>query len=232
MILITGSTGALGAETIKALLRIIPSEQIVALARNPEKAQELVDAGITVRQGDYSDYNSLLAAFAGIDKLLMISSPAFSDQSFEANTILAAKNAGIKYVLYTGIQGKKESGWVIPGVTEREVNMEKLLAASGLSYTIALNALYIDVIPFLLGPGVIEKGVLFPSGDGAAAVASRSDLGEALAKIITADHKYPLQVTLANSQSWSRQDIARILSEITGKDIPVVDLPVDEYVAY
>lgn len=232
MILITGSTGGLGKETINALLKLIPAQQIVALARDPEKAIDFSNAGITVKKGDYSSYESLPAAFSGVDKLLMVSAPAFSDQSLEVNTIRAAKDAGVKYIVYTGIQRKQGSTWVIPGVTERDLQMEKLLAASGMSYTIVHNALYLDVLPFLLGNSVIKKGVLFPSGTGRAAVATRSDLGEALARIIIAEHIYPQHITLSNSQSWSVTDIALLLSKITETDVPVIELSQDEYIAY
>jgi NAD(P)H dehydrogenase (quinone) len=232
MILITGSTGALGKEIINALLKLIPAEQIVALARDPEKAADLSAAGITVRKGDYSDYDSLLAAFSGIEKLLMISAPAFSEDIMEANTIRAAKNAGVKYVVYTSIQGKPGSNWKIPGVTERDLKLEAHLALSGMYYTIVHNALYADSIPFLLGYAVMEKGVLFPSEAGTAAIATRADLGEALAHIISADRHYPQHITLSNNQSWSRMDIAKILSEIAGVDVPVVEASPDEYIAY
>jgi NAD(P)H dehydrogenase (quinone) len=232
MILITGSTGELGKETINALLKLIPANQVVALARDPKKATAFSEKGITVKKGDYADYDSLLAAFSGIQTLLMISAPAFSDGQLEANTIRAAKNAGVKYVVYTGIQGKQGSDWKVPGVTERDLKLEAHVALSGMSYTIVHNALYADSIPFLLGNAVIEKGVLFPSGKGAAAVATRSDLGEALAHIVSSDKQYPQHITLSNSQSWSRTDIARILSEIAGKEVPVVEVSVDEYIAY
>ena len=173
-----------------------------------------------------------MTAFRGIDKLLIVSAPAFSDQLLETTIIRAAKDAGVNYVVYTGIQRNSGSGWIIPGVTEQVLQVENQLVASEIPYTIAHNGLYADALPFLLGNGVLEKGVLIPSATGRAAVASRSDLGEALARIISADKPYAQHVTLSNSQSWSRIDIARILSEISGKNVPVVDATPDEYIAY
>lgn len=232
MILVTGSTGALGKETIHALIKLVPANQIIALARDPEKAQVYADAGVVLRKGDYSDYNSLVAAFNGVDKLLMISAPAFSDQRFEENTIRAATAAGVKYIVYTGFVKKEGSGWIIPGVTKRDEEMEKLLIGSGIPYTITHNTLYADSIPFLLGSGVIEQGVLLPSGTGLATAATRADLGEALAKIITSKESYPNHIILANNQSWSRYHIAALLSEITGKEVPVVETTPEAYIAY
>lgn len=232
MILVTGSTGGLGKETIQSLLKIIPAEQIVALARDPEKASAYKDAGITVKKGDYSDYESLQEAFKGIDRVLMISAPAFSDSSFDENAVRAATEAGVTYFVYTGFQQKKDSGWIVPGGTNRDLAMEKLLNASGLNFTIARNALYADAFTFLLGAEVTAKGVLLPSGNGRAAVATRADLGEALAKIITADQLQPKDITLSNSQNWSRDDIADFLTEITGNPLKVIDTSRQDYIAY
>jgi NAD(P)H dehydrogenase (quinone) len=140
--------------------------------------------------------------------------------------------AGVKYIVYTAIQVKNNSGWTIPGVTARDLEMETLLTNSGLHYTIVHNTLYTDTLPFLLGGGVIEKGLLFPSGDGRAALATRADLGEALARMISADKVFPEHITLSNSENWSRTDIAQTLSVVIGKNIAVIDASVDEYIAY
>lgn len=41
MIAITGATGQLGHHVINSLLKTVPASQIVAIARNPAKAQAL-----------------------------------------------------------------------------------------------------------------------------------------------------------------------------------------------
>ena len=53
MIAITGATGQLGHYVIKSLMKTVPASQIVAIVRNPAKAQALTAQGITVRQADY-----------------------------------------------------------------------------------------------------------------------------------------------------------------------------------
>ena len=73
MIAITGATGQLGQLVIHALLQRIPASDIVAVVRNPAKAQSLIAQGVTVRQADYNDVAALTHAFAGIDKVLLIS---------------------------------------------------------------------------------------------------------------------------------------------------------------
>lgn len=80
MIAITGSTGQLGRLVIKELLKKVPAEQIVAVVRSPAKADELTQRGVQVRQGDYDQPDTLIAA-----------------------VIDAAKRAGVTLLAYTSL---------------------------------------------------------------------------------------------------------------------------------
>lgn len=71
--LVTDATGAFGARAIQTLSSKVPSSQIVASVREISKAQNLIDMGIEVRQADFNQMDSLEKAFAGIDRILMIS---------------------------------------------------------------------------------------------------------------------------------------------------------------
>jgi uncharacterized protein YbjT (DUF2867 family) len=72
-ILITGATGVVGKATIEHLLKKdVPASQIIGLARSSEKAEELLKKGVEIRNGDYFDYDSLLRAFVGVDKVMLI----------------------------------------------------------------------------------------------------------------------------------------------------------------
>ena len=75
MIAITGATGQLGHLVIEQLLKTVPASQIVAIVRNPAKAQALSQQGIVVRQADYTDEAAFTAALSGLD-LLQRSRPA------------------------------------------------------------------------------------------------------------------------------------------------------------
>ena len=62
-----------GHYVLQDLLNTVPASQIVAIVRNPAKAQALSQQGVVVRQADYSDEAALTAALQGVDKLLLIS---------------------------------------------------------------------------------------------------------------------------------------------------------------
>ena len=74
-IFVTGSTGHLGNLVIDALLETLPASVIVAGVRNPsrEAAIAIRNKGVDVRVADYDRPETLNSAFAGIDRLLLIS---------------------------------------------------------------------------------------------------------------------------------------------------------------
>lgn len=65
MIAVTGATGSLGGMIIQELLDRVSADQVSAIVRNPEKTAELAAQGVSLRRGDYGDYDSLGIAFAG-----------------------------------------------------------------------------------------------------------------------------------------------------------------------
>ena len=102
-IVVTGATGQLGRLVVQALLqRGVPAEQIIATGRRTEVLGDLADRGVVVRRADFNDEASLPEAFAGADKLLLVSgSQAGQRVRQHANVINAAKAAGVGFIAYT-----------------------------------------------------------------------------------------------------------------------------------
>jgi NAD(P)H dehydrogenase (quinone) len=75
MITGTAASGRLGRLVIEErLVRGVRAEQIVAAARTRHKAADLAGRGRQLCEADYSWPETLASAFAGTDKLLLISS--------------------------------------------------------------------------------------------------------------------------------------------------------------
>jgi NAD(P)H dehydrogenase (quinone) len=70
-IAITGASGRLGRLVVEKLKSKVGSASIVAMVRDPAKAQNL---GVTVRQADYDQPDQLEHALQGVEKVLLISS--------------------------------------------------------------------------------------------------------------------------------------------------------------
>ena len=71
---ITAVTGRFGQVAVHELAKLVPASDIIGLARNVEKAQKMVPAGVTVRPGDYTQEATLADSLQGVDRLLFISS--------------------------------------------------------------------------------------------------------------------------------------------------------------
>lgn len=139
MIAITGATGQLGHYVIKSLMKTVPASQIVAIVRNPAKAQALTAQGITVRQADYGDEAALTSALQGVEKLLLISSSEVGQRAPQhRNVINAAKTAGVKFIAYTSLLHADKSPL---GLADEHIETEKMLADSGIVYTLLRNGL-------------------------------------------------------------------------------------------
>ncbi|MGE5317811.1 MAG: SDR family oxidoreductase [Chloroflexota bacterium] len=232
MIFLTGATGHFGKATIETLLQKgVPSANIIGLARNEEKAKELEKYGIQFRIGDYDDVISLVKAFQGIEKLLFISgSDVFKRDAQHVNVIDAAMEAKVPHIIYTSFFRKDDSpDSPIATIANTHINTERNIIKSGITYTFLQNALYAEAMPMFLGPDVTHTGIYTPAGDGKAPFTTRKDLAEAAANVlIQGGHENKYYKTV-NIENYSFHEIARLLTELTGKEIHYMSPDPSEY---
>ncbi|PTT02188.1 NAD(P)-dependent oxidoreductase [Pedobacter sp. HMWF019] len=233
MILVTGATGQFGSKTIDHLLKkgVKPSE-ISALVRNVANADHLKSRGIKVKVGDYTDYDSLVKAFQGVEKLLLISSndrEAVENRTAQhINIIKAAKEANIKYVVYTSFVRKTNfENSSIAAFQNSHAQTEAYLIDSDIEYTILQNGIYLEMIPIFAGEKVAETGaILFPAGDGKASYVLREELAEAAAHVLTTEGHGKQIYSLTNSTSVSFGDVATAIGNQLRKDVKYQSLEV------
>lgn len=231
-ILVTGATGNIGRMTLKHLLNRVPANDLVGLARDPDKAADLAAEGIEIRKGDYFDHDGLVRAFEGIDKVMLVSTHAFTDRNTQhENVINAAKQAGVKHIVYMPIIHDAESGVKLPQVTDEDVFVEEKLKASGLIYTLVRHPPFLENIPGYVGGNPFEKGVVTPAGTGKAGYACREELAEAHAVVLTEPGHEDKAYSLYGGPAVSFSDIAQILSDIRGKAVPHKTVSDQEYIA-
>ncbi|MEK4663489.1 SDR family oxidoreductase [Paenibacillus sp. SAF-068] len=231
-ILITGATGNLGSRTLELLLKKVPSSQVAILVRDPEsdKVARFIKEGVEAHQGDYFDYNSLLRAFDGVEKVMLISAVAFTDRNTQHfNVIAAAKQAGVKQVIFTSIIRKENSNLILPEVTMSDLFAEQTLKASGLDYTILRNPPYLEVLNSFSGDALKFGGVRVPEGSGKVAAASLDDLAAANVAVLTQNGHENNTYHLSGSEASSFADIAETLSEISEENITYATISEDDY---
>jgi NAD(P)H dehydrogenase (quinone) len=220
MILVTGATGHLGTAVIEHLLKTVKPAEIIALARNENKAAKWKEKGINVRFGDYTKIDSLISAFRDVDKLLLISTSSHDGLREHSNVVEAAKTANVAHILYTSGALNPQVGSANPDRLQDSYRLtEDLITGSGLTYTIFQNCLYAETIPFFIGEQVLDNGIFFPAGEGKSAFAKRAEMGEAIANVLTTGGHEGKTYLITGSQSYSFREIAQLLSEVSGKGI-------------
>lgn len=231
-ILVTGVTGGLGSAVVKFLLEKTAASNISVLVRDAAKVEDLKSKGVNIIVGDYNNYDSLVAAFSGIDKLYFVSGNDIANRIPQhENVVKAATQAGVKHVVYTSFQRKNETATSpIAFVAEGHLKTEEWLKASGLAYTILKHGLYTDLLPMFVGEQVLETGVIYqPAGDGKTAFAWREDMAEAGANVLTSEgHEHKIY-DITGAKTYFYQDIANIISGISGKQIVYVSPSIEEF---
>ncbi|KAI8970993.1 NmrA-like family protein [Trametes punicea] len=231
---ITGATGGLGSQVFKYLLKLVQASDVVVSLYNPSGATQAIrDSGVEVRRGDYGDPASLDKAFAGADKLLIISYPSIAHElrvRHHKNAIDAAKRVGIKHIYYTSLAFAGDS---VAAVMQAHIDTEKYLKQSGLTYTIIREGIYSESYPLYFGfynPAEGNDDVIIPYSDGAIAWVSREDLGEGTAKLMVQGGFENETRLFSGSRSIALSEIAEKISQLLGRNVRLVVSTEDDYV--
>jgi len=228
MIAITGASGQLGRLVIKALLETVPAGELVAAVRSPEKVADLAALGVEVRHADYDSPESLKTAFAGVEKLLLISSSEVGKRTPQHKAVIeAASQNGVKMLAYTSILHCDTSPLMLAA---EHKETEAALRDSGLPHVLLRNGWYTE--NYTAGiPAALENGaILGCAGRGRLASASRADYAAAAAAVLTAtEGQAGRTYELAGDDAWSLTDLAAELSKQCGKEIAYRDMPESDY---
>jgi NAD(P)H dehydrogenase (quinone) len=225
-IAITGASGQLGRLIIERLRAKVPASDIVALVRTPSKAADL---GVEVREADYTRPDTLDKALAGVNTLLMISGSEIGQRVAQHRNIIdAAKNAGVKHVVYTSVlHGERSTLSLAP----EHVETEALLKASGLTITLLRNGWYTENYTASVGPAVANGAFIGSAGQGKIASAARADFADAAVSVLTTAGHEGKTYELAGDSAYTLAELAAEISRQTGKDIPYKDLAPADYTA-
>ncbi len=228
-IVVTGATGQLGRLTIEALLRRgVPAADIIATGRDIARIKDLADRGITVRRADFADADGLAEAFAGADRLLLISAsvPVGERVANHRRVIDAAVSAGVSLVAYTSTTHADAATTVI-GATHGET--EEYLRDRGIPSVLLRNGWYLENYTSQL-PQILRNGaVVGAAGEGRISAASRADYAEAAAVVLTTEGHTGAVYELGGDASFTLTELAAAISAAAGKQVLYADLPVPDF---
>lgn len=177
---VTGASGHVGRFAVQQLLaRGVPASDIVAVVRTRGKARCLAAVGVQVREADYSRPETLGAALAGVDRLLLVSSSEVGQLAAQHTSVIkAAKAAGVSRILYTSMLNADDSTSPLAG---EHRDTERVLREAGVPFTVLRNGYYTEVYTDPLGRYLNDGEILGASGGGELSAATRQDYATAAA---------------------------------------------------
>jgi NAD(P)H dehydrogenase (quinone) len=223
-ILVTGANGQLGRLAIDKLLETTPAAQIGAIVRNGKAAADLSARGVAARVAEYSKPETLDAALAGVDRLLLISSSEIGQRVTQhRNVIDAAKRAGVKLVAYTSVLHADASPL---GLAEEHRQTEAALRASGIPSVLLRNGWYTENYAASIPAALAHGALLGSAGEGRIASASRADYAAAAAAVLTAsDNQAGRVYELAGDTTFTLSQFAAEVARQSGTPVVYKDLP-------
>lgn len=225
-IAISAATGQLGRLVVEKLKTKAPTNQLVALVRTPAKAADL---GIETREADYSKPETLEAALAGVDTLLLISSSEVGQRITQhRNVIEAAKNNGVQHIVYTSVLHADSSSL---SLADEHRATEAILQESGIAFTLLRNSWYTENYTNSIAGALAGGGFLGSAKNGKISSATRVDFADAAVAVLTSEGHAGKTYELAGDEAYTLADLAAEVSRQSGRDVPYKDLPATEYAA-
>jgi uncharacterized protein YbjT (DUF2867 family) len=217
-ILVTGSTGTIGAQVLSHLQG--GDAEVRALTRSPERAQ--VPAGVTPVKGDLADIDSMRAALAGVSTLFLLA-PNVADELTQAMLALTmAREAGVKGIVYLSVF-KGETYADVPHFAGKHT-VERMIDDLGLPATVLRPAYFIQNDMGQKEP-LLTHGVYgMPIGSKGISMVDIRDIGKAAAIELMRREQAPAPLgreiyELAGPESLTGQSIAAIWGEALGRTI-------------
>lgn len=219
-IALTGATGQLGSIVVETLLASVSPENLIVSVRNPEKAESLRARGVDVRHGDFDKPETLDQAFAGVDRLLIVSADGDNDTRIRQHkaAVDAAVRAGVGFIAYTSVVNAADSTLFLAPVHRIT---EEFIRESGIPYSFLRNNWYLEN-----EAGTIQSVLagaapwLTSAGSGKAGWATRADYAQAAAAVLSGDGHNNTTYELSG-KPITQEEFVAILAKVLGKDVPV-----------
>jgi len=228
-LLVTGASGQLGRRVLELLLEA-RAGKLIATTRNPEKLADLASRGVSVRQADFEDAGSLPSAFAGAERMLLISTDAVDKPgrriAQHRAAVEAAVRAGVKHVIYTSLTNPGPGSPVT--FAPDHYGTEQALAASPLGWTILRNNVYTDFLLRSLPQAVVTGKLVAAAGDGGAGYVTREDCARAAARALASQSLDRKILDITGPAVVTHGELAQMASDLTGRPVEYVRVEADE----
>jgi NAD(P)H dehydrogenase (quinone) len=223
-IIVTGAAGHLGRLVTERLLERVEPADLILVTRRPAALREWLARGVDVRYGDFDDRGSLRAAFAGGDRMLLISTDAVGRRVRQHRAAIdVAAEVGVRHLVFTSIVNPVVVNPLGANAWEQGMT-EAMLERSGLSWTVLRFGNFAELVLPPAATAVKNGKLITNGGRGRIVPISRRDCAEAAAVVLTSDGHSHKTYNIVGPEALSPRDMAALYSELSGKPVKVVQL--------
>ncbi|MER7668210.1 SDR family oxidoreductase [Kitasatospora sp. NPDC096128] len=220
---ITGASGPLGRATAEHLLKAVDPREVVLTTRNPQALADLAARGAQVRRADFTDPGTLGTAFAGVERLLIVSTDAIGARLDQHRTaIAAAAEAGVRHLVYTSVPEPVPANPAL--VVADHAGTEQALRESGLRWSVLRNNLYAHMQVPVVEQAITSGRLVTNSGAGATAYVTREDCAAVAAAVLTQDGHEDRAYDVTGPRALTAADLVALAAEAGGRDVELVEV--------
>jgi len=218
MILITGASGTVGGEVVKAL-----GGRGAKVRAGYRSRPQNVPQGVESIALDFDKPETIRPALAGVDTVFLLSNMVDP----ERKVVDEAKRAGVKRIVKLSVYGGAEEGFTF-GRWHRAV--EKHIEASGVPGTFLRPAGFMQNFFNYTGETIRKESAFYSSaGNGAGAHIDARDIGAVAARVLTGKGHEGKAYELTGPQALTNAQAAEILSRVLGREIRYVPITHEQF---
>ena len=218
MILVTGASGTVGSEVVKAL-----GGQSARVRAGYRTRPQNVPAGVESVKLDYERPETIRPALQGVDTLFLLSNTVDP----ERKVVDEAKRAGVKRIVKLSVIGAAEEGFTF---ARWHRAVEKYIEASGLGWTFLRPNGFMQNVVTYMGETIRSQSAIYsPAGNAAASHIDARDVGAVGARVLTDKGHEGKAYELTGPAALTYGQIAEILSRVLGRTIGYVPISPEQY---
>ncbi len=217
VLLVTGATGNLGREVVKALLG--EGYTVRAGTRNVEAIQSAEH--LEAVKFDYTDTSTFDKALLGVSGVLLVAPPMDPEAPAKLIPFIKkAKETGVKHIVFISALGVDQNEQAPLRVIERA------LMDSGIDYTILRPNFFMENFSIgFIAPMIKQKsGIFLAADDGKTSFISTKDIAAVAVKSF-ADELYGKELNLTGPEALDHTQVSKIISDRIGKTTTYFALP-------